>query len=114
MKPFEIFIAYISWGGGGKSRPVLVYSQGGDDVSIHCITSRYDSKSEVVKANYFRIVDWQYSGLDRPSYIDTGTRFELPKSIFDGKNPVGRLSDADIDGLLDFLGKDMGKGRSRP
>ena len=24
MQPFEIFIAYISWATGGKSRPVLV------------------------------------------------------------------------------------------
>jgi len=24
MEPFEIFITYISWGSGGKARPVLV------------------------------------------------------------------------------------------
>ena len=25
MKPLELYIVYISWGNGGKERPVLIY-----------------------------------------------------------------------------------------
>jgi hypothetical protein len=28
MNPFEIFIAYMAWGSGGKSRPVLAFIVG--------------------------------------------------------------------------------------
>lgn len=39
MKPFEIFIVYISWGSGGKSRPVLAFMLDENKISVYPITS---------------------------------------------------------------------------
>jgi len=70
MKSFDIFIAYASWEGGGKYRPVLVIEQQDTIVFAFTITTQYESKSEAVRAKCFRINDWQQAGLDRPSYVE--------------------------------------------
>ena len=95
MKPFEIFIAYISWGNEGKSRPVLAFALNDGKVSIYLITSKYDGKSKAIRAKYFKINDWSQSGLDKLSYIDTGLLISLPLSVIDNKKPIGKLSIAD-------------------
>lgn len=105
MKPFEIFIVYISWGSSGKSRPVLAFLLDDNKVSVYPITSQYHDKSEAIKAKYFKISDWSQSGLDRQSYIDTGKLISLPTSVVDGKKPIGQLSVEDKQGLLEFLMK---------
>ncbi|WP_461248484.1 hypothetical protein [Treponema sp. R6D11] len=71
MKPFELFITYISWGSGGKNRPVLVLLINENTISVYPITTQYENKSEVIKAQYFKINDWAQAGLDSQSYIDT-------------------------------------------
>ncbi len=106
MKPFEIFIVYISWGSGGKSRPVLAFLQGGNKISVYPITSQYDDKSEAIKARCFKINDWSRSGLDKQSYIDTGTLISLPTSVVDSKKPIGQLTNEDKQRLLEFLTKE--------
>ena len=58
MKPFDIFITYMSWSGGGKNRPVLAFIVGDGTVDIYQITTKYESKSEVIRAQYFKISDW--------------------------------------------------------
>jgi len=68
MNPFEIFIAYVSWGNGGKKRPVLVLQTTEDNISVYTITTQYASKSEAVRAKFFKINDWKLSGLDKQSY----------------------------------------------
>jgi len=103
MNPFDIFIAYIPWGGGGKRRPVLVYVIGDKVVSVFSVTSQYDRKSSGIKAQYFKIDDWAQAGLDKQSYVDTGRLIDLKKSSFDGKVPIGQLSEADELRLLEFL-----------
>lgn len=103
MNPFDIFIAYISWGDAGKARPVLVFNQNDDRVSVLTITTQYESKSEFVRTKYFKINEWQQASLERPSYIDTGSMFELPKTVFDAKTPIGRLTVNDKIRLLGFL-----------
>ena len=103
MNPFEIFITYISWGIGGKSRPVLVYSQDSLKIAVYSITTQYDNKSETIKAKYFKIEDWEQSGLSKLSYVDIGTLFRLPISVIDHKNPIGKLSASDIKRFLEFL-----------
>jgi len=35
MDKFEIFIAYVSWGSGGKKRPILVLSSDGTKGNRH-------------------------------------------------------------------------------
>ncbi|MDR2921817.1 MAG: hypothetical protein LBU85_00565 [Treponema sp.] len=103
MKPFELFITYISWGSGGKTRPVLVLLLNEDTISVYPVTTQYENKSEAVKARYFKINDWQQTGLDRQSYIDTGILLNLPISVIKNKKPIGKLTITDKKRLLDFL-----------
>lgn len=105
MKPFEIFIIYISWGSGGKSRPVLAFLQDENNLSVYPITSQYKDKSEVVKERYFEIKDWSQSGLDKQSYVDTGMLIGFQVSVIDGKKPIGELTPKDKQRFLEFLTK---------
>jgi len=54
-------------------------------------------------AQFFKIDDWAQAGLDRQSYVDTGTLITLSLSAFKNKNPIGRLTEADKQKLLEFL-----------
>jgi hypothetical protein len=105
MEPFELFITYISWGSGGKDRPVLVLLLNEDTISVYPVTTQYENKSEAIKARYFKINDWQQTGLDRQSYIDTGILLSLPISVIKNKKPIGKLTIADKKRLLAFLTK---------
>ena len=105
MKPFDICIAYISWGVSGKRRPVLVYAINDTFVRIFPITTQYKRKSEVIRARHFKINDFSQAGLDMQSYVDTGTRLKLPLSVFDNVTPIGGLTQSDKQRLLEFLTK---------
>jgi len=103
IKPFDIFIIYISWGYDGKTRPVLAFITGENTVDVYQITSKYESKSEIVKAQYFKIDNWAQAGLNVQSYIDTGTLITLEFSALRGKNPIGKLTENDKQRFLEFL-----------
>jgi len=105
MEPFELFIAYISWGIEGKNRPVLVLLINEDTISVYPITTQYENKSEFIKARYFKINEWMQAGLDKQSYIDTGILLSFPISVIKNKKPIGKLTIADKKKLLDFLTK---------
>jgi len=104
MQSFDVFIAYISWDGNGKYRPVLVYSQSADALLVYPITTQYESKSDRVKNKLFAITDWATAGLHRPSYADTGTPLLFSQSAVCNKNPIGHLSDADQARFNEFMG----------
>ena len=103
MQPYGIYIAFISWGGGGKRRPVLVLSEDDGFVSVFRITSQFAGKSHGIQAHYLEIIDWQQAGLEKQSYIDTGKIVELPKEAIISINPIGHLSAADEQRLAQFL-----------
>jgi len=103
MEPFELFITYISWGSGGKSRPVLVLLLTEDTIFVYPITTQYENKSGAIKSRYFKINDWPQAGLDKQSYIDTGILLTLPISVIKNKKPIGKLTIADKKRLLAFL-----------
>ncbi|MCL2600151.1 MAG: type II toxin-antitoxin system PemK/MazF family toxin [Treponema sp.] len=105
MKPFEIFVAHVSWGSGGKNRPVLVLSSNGGCISVYPITTQYENKSDAIRARYFKMNDWADEGLARQSYIDTGTLIKLPPSAIEKMKPVGRLTAAEKQRLFAFLTK---------
>ena len=105
MKPFEIFIAYVAWQGGGKSRPILVISSDSKVVRAFRITSKYDSKSTQIQNQYFEIKDWQTAGLVQKSYIDTICPANLPVKYIIGNTPIGKLSENDKQRLIQFLSK---------
>lgn len=105
MDIFDIYIAYISWSGGGKKRPVLILEHSSNGVIAFSITTQYQSKSETVRSKYFKISEWQQSGLDKQSYIDTNNTITLPLSSVDVKHPVGTLTETDVKNLVEFLAK---------
>ena len=103
MKPFDVFITYISWDGGGKERPVLAFILSDEIVDIYQITTKYEGKSDVIKSQYFKIDDWKQAGLTSQSHIDTGTLIGLSMATFKNKTPIGKLTDSDKQRLLAFL-----------
>lgn len=103
MKPFGIYVALVSWGSGGKHRPVLVISELGGYVSVFRITSQYENKSVRVQAKYFIINEWQKAGLEKQSYIDTIEILDLPKTVFNRSMPIGCLTIEDKKRLIEFL-----------
>ena len=103
MKLFELFIATISWGSGSKNRPVLVLQITGNTVSVLPITTQFENKSKAVQAQYFKINEWLQAGLDKQSYVDTGTVLDIPLSVFNKKKPIGKLTSTDMQRLLKFL-----------
>ena len=103
MESFGIYIAFISWGSGGKRRPVLVISQADAFVSVFRITTQYENKSEAVRTHYFPISEWSEAGLEKQSYVDTGEILELPVATISERQPIGYLSAQDKEGLLEFL-----------
>jgi len=105
MKPFELFITYVSWGSGGKNRPVLVLLLSEDTISVFPVTTQYENKSESIKSRYFKINDWLQAGLDKQSYIDTGILLSFPISVIKNKKPIGKLTLSDKKRLLAFLTK---------
>jgi len=105
MNIFDIFIAYVSWDNNGKHRPVLVIEQQEAILSVFNITTQYAGKSKSVQRNYFKIIDWRQAGLDKQSFIDTSTIRDLPKNVWTGKTPIGNLTEADIQRLLEFLAR---------
>ena len=103
MKTFDIYIAFVSWGDGGKMRPVLILEQEEALVFVFNITTQYENKSKAIRDKYFKINDWQQAGLEKQSYVDTNIIRELPSAIFDCKLEIGRLSSADEQGLIEFI-----------
>ena len=102
MITFDIYIAYVSWDSGGKRRPVLILEETADNVTVFNITTKYEDKSETIRAGYFTVNDWKQAGLDKPSYVDTNKTVTLPITAVD-KNPLGRLSAADETRLIEFI-----------
>ena len=103
MKRFELYITYISWGSGGKVRPVLVFSIRGNMAYVYPITTRYENLNEAIKAKYFKIDNWAQAGLDKQSYIDTRRYIPIPLFALTRSIPIGELAATDKQRLLKFL-----------
>ena len=101
MKPFDLYIAYVSWDSDGKRRPVLILEEGADSVIALNITTKYESKSEAIRDRYYTINDWKAAGLDRQSYVDTNKAVNLPITAVD--KAIGRLTAKDEIQLMEFI-----------
>ena len=110
MNIFDIFTAYVSWGGvvnevgSDRKRLVLILEQTAGGVTVFNITIRYDGKSEIIRSKYFKINDWQEAGFNQPSYIDTNKTVTLPLSSIDLTHPVGTLTESDVRKFIEFVG----------
>jgi mRNA-degrading endonuclease toxin of MazEF toxin-antitoxin module len=99
MNPYDLHIAYVSWGDEGKRRPVLVLSSDQKEAAVFRITSQYKSKSAVIQSQYVAIDDWAQAGLTKQSYIDIGKIIDLPITTVQPA-PIGKLSKNDLHKLL--------------
>ena len=105
MEAFDIFIAYIEWADNGKTRPVLILEQQKDVIFVFNVTTQYGNKNEAIRSKYFKINDWRKAGLRKQSYVDTNNVRNLPPIALIGKPPIGKLSEADMQRLIEFLSK---------
>ncbi len=103
MDIFDIYIAYVSWNDSGKMRPVLILEQQGAIVFVFNITTQYENKSKAVRSNYFKIIDWQQSGLNQQSYVDINIVRDLPSAALEGRVAIGKLTQKDAQRLFEFL-----------
>lgn len=101
MKINDVYTAFVSWPGGGKTRPVLIRRINDDEVIVYKITTKYRQKSFYIRQHYYKIHDLLTAGLDRDSYIDTINLVGLPKSL--EFHRIGQLSTDDIRGLARFI-----------
>mgnify|MGYP004716653205 FL=1 len=102
----QLYWAYVSFTevSGGKTRPVLYLRQTDYDYIVFRLTSKFDNKSDFIKSKYVVILDWQQSGLYKPSCIDTVKTYQLP--IDKTKlSYIGQLSSADLVRLIDSIYK---------
>ena len=105
MNIFDIYITYVSWGSGGKRRPVLILAENMDHVIVFKITTQFEGKSESIQAKYFTINEWRQAGLSKQSYIDTNNTITLPHVAVDNMNPIGKLSVTDERRLIEFISR---------
>ena len=106
MQANEVYIAHVSWGDGGKRRPVLVLGCNANSVIAFNITTQYENKSDSIRSKYFPITEWRQAGLNNESYIDTNNTITLPLSAVE--HQLGVLSDSDSKNLREFLSKKIG------
>ena len=102
ISPYDIHIAYVSWGSDGKHRPVLVLSSDQKEIAVFQITSQYDNKSATIQSQYIVIDDWAQAGLAKQSYIDISRIIDLPIATVQS-TPIGKLSKNDLNKLLNAL-----------
>ena len=102
MNPYDLHIAYVSWGGDGKRRPVLVLSSDQKEAAVFQITSQYENKSAVIQSQYISVDDWAQAGLTKQSYINIGRIIELPITTVQPA-PIGKLSENDLRNLLNAM-----------
>jgi hypothetical protein len=97
--------AYVEFveGGVGKRRPILLISglTSAPHSRVYKITSKYQSKSDRIRAKYFEIMDWQFANLTKPSWIDTNTIVDASK--LPHYKVIGTLSVHDKNRLSSFL-----------
>lgn len=89
---------------GGKRRPVFVIRETGEKLFFFDITTKYQNKSEFIKQWYFEIKEYQTTGLNRHSWIDTYQMYSLDKTVTEVKY-IGKLSDVDTARLRKFIKK---------
>lgn len=102
MIKYELFVAYVSWPGGGKVRPILFLKKTSrSTIYAFKITTKFEEKTNNIKKLYYEIKDWKLAGLNRKSYIDTVKVYNIPlKEV--SLNRIGKLGSVDIHGLKEF------------
>jgi len=103
MKSNDIAVAFIEFRGsaGGKTRPVLILFEKENSYYVFPFTTKYKTKSDKIRRQYYKVKYWMESGLKKESWIDTGSILCLTKNDYN-LIKIGKLSEYDIEGLIKF------------
>jgi hypothetical protein len=102
MLPYDVHIAYVSWGDGGKLRPVVILYTEINSATVLSVTTQFEGKSDAIRSKYLEIRDWQKAGLERKSYIDANRAYKLSLSTIK-RSPIGTLTERDREALIEIL-----------
>lgn len=85
-------------GPGGKTRPVAIVPTRDGRLMVFNVSTKYKTKSKVIKRQYAEIKDWRAAGLDKPSWIDVRAVRLVTQETFNTYTPswVGRLTARDV------------------
>lgn len=98
----SIHVSYVN-SNSGKRRPVLILQDASDYLTFFRLTTKFDNKSSRIQKQYYRIRDWEQTGLKQISYIDIGTVMMMKKIDTNKILPIGHLSVHDIQELNKFI-----------
>jgi mRNA interferase MazF len=98
----SIHVSYVN-SNSGKRRPVLILQDASDYLTFFRLTTKFDNKSYRIQKQYYRIRDWEQTGLKQISYIDIGTVMMMKKIDTNKILPIGHLSVHDIQELNKFI-----------
>lgn len=90
---------------GGKARPAIVLQSGAESSTIFRCTSKDKSGKGFPT---YALADWESYGLDRPTFVDLLYRYTISNS--DIVRIASKLTDRDMEGLLNALGSHAPKG----
>lgn len=90
---------------GGKVRSAIVLQSGAESSTIFRCTSKDKSGKGFPT---YALADWESYGLDRPTFVDLLYRYTISNS--DIVRIASKLSDRDMEGLLNALGSHSPKG----
>ncbi|MCV3323701.1 toxin-antitoxin system, toxin component, MazF family protein [Pediococcus ethanolidurans] len=88
-----------------KGRPVIILENKDGILHFFNSISKFNSKSDRIKAQYFEIRDWNSLGLKGLLYIDIGTIFSIKLNTIDHAVKLGKLSLTDVKELTVFIRK---------
>ena len=91
---------------GGRWRPIFVIKETNDKLIFFNITTKYENKSDYIRKWYFEILDYEFTGLNKHSWIDTYKVYSLSKDLAK-VNFIGKLSDNDLHKLSLFIRKNQ-------
>lgn len=101
----DIAIAAVPYDDGKtiKTRPALLVKVNDQQATVFKITTKYESKSAVIKKLYYPIEFWREAGLDKASFVDTHETYTLSTEYMLRTPPIGVMADTDVINLFDFI-----------
>jgi hypothetical protein len=112
MREFDLYWGFVYFDDSDdcKNRPVTVIDliDDGDYALLAPVYTyrKYFDESDGGR-RYYEIQDYIFAGLAKPSYADIRRSDYYEKRHIDIESKIGRLSERDIDGLLEFMERNI-------
>ena len=75
------YAKYVQNPNFGKWQPLLIHYNG-KNISLWRITTKYLTKSKLIRSGYFPLFHWHPLGLNYPSYVDVRSEIKVPILIY--------------------------------